>query len=231
VNDLAAAGGTALWLGILTAISPCPLATNIAAISYIGREVGQPGRVLASGLAYALGRVLAYVLVAALVVVSLLSVPGVAWFLQTRMNQFLGPVLVLMGLVILEWIKIPVPWGGASEKVHRWAVGAGVIGAGFLGLVFALSFCPVSAGLFFGSLIPLSVGAQSRIVLPALYGLGTGLPVVAFAVMIAAGAGSLARAFNVLTWIERRARVATGIVFILVGLYFVATQIFGAALW
>jgi len=230
MTELWAAGGTALWLGILTAISPCPLATNIAAISFIGRDVGHWSRILASGLAYTLGRVLAYVLVAAIIVASVLSLPQLASFLQTRMNQFLGPLLILMGIVLVGWIKVPVPWKGVSEAVQRRAAGAGIFGAGFLGLIFALSFCPMSAGLFFGSLIPLSVGAQSRVVLPALFGIGTGLPVFAFAVMIAIGAGSVARTFHALSWLERWARLGTGVVFIIVGIYFVVTQIFGMVL-
>ena len=215
--------GSALWLGILTSISPCPLATNIAAVSFIGRDAGRAGRVLASGASYALGRVLAYVVLAALIVTSILSIPGVAWFLQTRMSQVLGPVLILIGVFVLGWVRIPLPATKAGEALRRRAAGAGVLGAGLLGMLFALSFCPISAGLYFGSLIPLSISARSPVVIPALFGLGTGLPVVVFAAMIALGARGIGQAFNLIARVERWARVLTGITILGIGVYFVLT--------
>lgn len=230
MTEWAAGGGMAIWLGILTAISPCPLATNIAAVSFIGRDAGRTGRVLASGAAYALGRVLAYVVLAALIVTSILSIPGVAWFLQTRMNQVLGPVLILIGVFVLGWIRIPLPATKAGEALRRRAAGAGVLGAGLLGMLFALSFCPISAGLFFGSLIPLSVSARSPVVVPALFGVGTGLPVVVFAVMIALGARGVGRAFDLVARVERCSRVLTGVTILAVGVYFVLTQSLGITL-
>ena len=227
MTEWAADGATAFWLGLLTAISPCPLATNIAAVSFIGRKAGRTGQVLASGAAYALGRVLAYVVLAVLIVTSILSIPGVAWFLQTRMSQILGPLLILIGVFVLGWIRIPLPVTRIGEALQRRAAGAGTLGAGLLGMLFALSFCPVSAGLFFGSLLPLSVSARSPILFPAIFGLGTGLPVVAFAVMIALGARGVGQAFNLMTRIERWGRVVTGITFLAIGAYFVVTQNLG----
>jgi cytochrome c-type biogenesis protein len=230
VTALPAACATALWLGILTSISPCPLASNVAAISFVGRDVGRPRRVLVAGLVYALGRALAYVLVGALVVASLLSIPGVSFFLQRRMNQVLGPLLILIGVVLLGWLPIPRGDRGWSEGLQRRAAGAGLLGPGLLGILFALSFCPVSAGLFFGGLIPLATGVKSRIIVPAVYGLGTGLPVALFAVLLAVGATWVGRAFHVLTRIERAARPTTGVVFILAGLHLSATHLFGLGL-
>ncbi len=101
---------------------------------------------------------------------------------------------------------------------------------GLLGVLFALSFCPVSAGLFFGALIPLAVNAHSRVLLPAVYGIGTGLPVVVFAVLLVLGAQGIGRAFNALTKIERAARPITGAIFVLAGLYLTVTHIFGVNL-
>ena len=225
--EWAAGGATAFWLGILTAISPCPLAANIAAVSFIGRDAGRTGQVLASGVAYAFGRVLAYVVLATLIVTSVLSIPGVAWFLQDRMNQLLGPVLILVGVFVLGWIRIPLPATRFGEALQRRAAGAGVLGAGFLGMLFAVSFCPVSAGLFFGSLLPLSVSARSPIFIPTIFGIGTGLPVVVFAVMIALGARSVGRAFNLIARVERWARIVTGITILAIGVYFVLTQNLG----
>jgi cytochrome c biogenesis protein CcdA len=224
-----AAGATALWLGILTSISPCPLASNIAAVSYVGRRVGAPHRVILAGLAYSAGRALTYVAVAAVVVTSLLSVPSVSFFLQQRMNQVLGPLLIAVGLLMLGWLRLPWLDGPGAGAFAQRLAGAGMPGAAGLGVVFALSFCPVSAGLFFGGLLPLATGTGSRFVLPAVYGLGTGLPVIVLAALLALGAGGIGRAFRALTRFERVATRATGIVFVLAGLYLAVTHILGVS--
>ncbi len=229
MTEALAGGATAVWLGILTAISPCPLATNIAAISFISRDVGRSRRVLVSGLAYTLGRSAAYVGIGALVVASVLTIPGVSWFLQEQISRILGPLLIVIGILVLGWIRIPVPSLRIREVLQKRAAGAGAVGAGLLGMLFALSFCPVSAGLFFGSLVPLSLSARSPLALPALFGIGTGLPVLACAIPIALGANVVGRTFDVLTRIERWAKPVTGVVFILVGVYLVIGRFFGLA--
>jgi cytochrome c-type biogenesis protein len=229
MTELAAACAAAFWLGILTSISPCPLATNIAAVSYLGRDLGRPGRFAASGLSYALGRTAVYVGLAALVVTSLLSIPSVASFLQDEMNRVLGPVLVVAGIFVLGWVPLPRGWRGANEALQRRAAASGVLGAGMLGILFALTFCPVSAGLFFGSLVPLSASSGSRLVVPAAFGLGTGLPVIGIAAAVGFGLTGLGRAFHALTRFERVARRVTGFVFLAVGLWFVFTRTFAAA--
>ncbi len=230
MTELLTGVASALWLGILTSISPCPLASNVAAVSYVGRHAENPRRVLLAGLAYSAGRALTYVLVGSLVVASVLSVPSVSFFLQQRMNQILGPLLVLIGVGILGWIPLHLPGSGFSDGLRERVAGRGLLGAGGLGILFALSFCPVSAGLFFGGLIPLAVSANSRVVLPAVYGVGTGLPVVVFAVLIALGARGVARAFHALTGFERVARVATGVIFIGAGTYLILTHLLGAGI-
>jgi len=221
VTEGFAGGATAVWLGILTAISPCPLATNIAAVSFLGRNVGHSGRVVLSGLAYTLGRSLAYVGIAMLVVTSVLTIPGVSWFLQEQANRILGPLLIVIGVLVLGWIRIPIPSVGIGEALKMRAASGGAVGAGLLGMLFALSFCPVSVGLFFGSLIPLSVSARSPVALPALFGIGTGLPVLAVAIAIALGIDFVGRTFDLLARIERWAKPATGAIFILAGVYLV----------
>lgn len=219
----------ALWLGILTSISPCPLASNIAAVSYVGRHVEDPRRVLLAGLAYSTGRALTYVAVGSLVVASVLSIPSVSFFLQQRMNQILGPLLVLIGAGSLGWIPIRMPSTGFGQRLRERVARHGLLGAGGLGILFALSFCPVSAGLFFGGLIPLAMSARSSVVVPVVYGLGTGLPVVMFAVLIAFGARGVAKAFHALTGFERAARIATGVIFIGAGAYLIVTHLLGVS--
>ncbi len=230
MTEVLAGIGPALWLGILTSISPCPLASNVAAVSYVGRHASDPRRVLLAGLAYSAGRAITYVLVGWLVVTSILSLPGVSFFLQKRMNQVLGPLLVLIGAGILGWLPVHLPSTGFSESVRARVAGRGALGAGALGILFALSFCPVSAGLFFGGLVPLAIGAHSRVILPAVYGIGTGLPVVFFAVLIAFGARSVARVFDALAGFERVARVVTGVIFIGAGGWLILTHLLGVNL-
>jgi cytochrome c biogenesis protein CcdA len=229
VSEQLVAIGTAAWLGFLTSISPCPLASNIAAVSFVGRHVASPGRAVLAGVAYALGRALTYVLVAVLVVSSILSIPGVSFFLQERMNQVLGPLLILAGIVLLGWLKLP-SLSPVPRRAENGGRHAGILGAGVLGVVFALSFCPVSAGLFFGALIPLAANAGSRILLPSVYGIGTGLPVVFFAVLLAVSAHHVGRAFKALTAIEHAARRVTGVVFVLCGVYLILTHLMGVSL-
>jgi len=222
MTDTLIALGSALWLGIMTSVSPCPLATNIAAISFLGKKVTHPFFVLLSGIAYTAGRMITYVGLGFILINSFLSIPQAAQFLQKYMGQALGPLLIVTGLVLLEKIRINLPGLSLSHKHHSRLVEAGAPGAFLLGFVFALAFCPVSAALFFGSLIPLAVANKSGIILPLIYGIGTGLPVFIFAIAIALGVTSLSRWFHNITRVEYYTRKITGIIFILVGLYYTA---------
>lgn len=217
---------SALWLGVLTSISPCPLAANIAAISFVGKRVGNIPAVLLSGLLYTLGRVLTYILVGMIVVFGLLSVPEVAMFLQKYMSKLIGPILVLVGLFLLDVVRIGSGGVGVSGSMQEKVTAGGVWSALFLGMIFALSFCPVSAALFFGSLIPLAIERKSTFILPSLYGIGTGLPVLFFAILLAFSARTVGVAFRALSRIEVWARRITGVVFILAGIYLAAKNIF-----
>lgn len=220
------AAGTALWLGVLTSISPCPLATNIAAISYISKDLGAPGRVFATGAFYTAGRALTYLALAALLVASVLSIPQLSNFLQAYMNKLLGPILILVGMFLLDLLSLHFSASGVGGALEERFQGWGVWGAALLGGLFALSFCPVSAALFFGSLIPLALRQEAVVSLPALYGIGTGLPVLAFAILIAGGAQSVSRAFNRMAEVEKFARTVTGLVFVGAGIYFCLAYIF-----
>jgi cytochrome c biogenesis protein CcdA len=179
-----------------------------------------------SGLLYTLGRVVCYAFLGILVAFSLLSIPQTSYFLQTYMNKVLGPVLIVAGLLLFEVFSFAVPGVSISEKVAEKFKNIGVVGSLPLGVLFALSFCPVSAALFFGSLIPLALKNSSSIVLPSVYGIGTGLPVLAFALLTAIGIRNVGNLFNKIALIERWARKCTGLVFILAGSYYVLTHIF-----
>ena len=217
--------GSALWLGILTSISPCPLATNVAAISFLAKKITHPFFVLLSGIAYTLGRMVTYALLGFILINSIFGIPQVAQFLQKYMVIALGPILIVTGLILLDVIKINFPGLSLSQKHHNKLAEAGVPGAFLLGAVFALAFCPVSAALFFGSLIPLALQSKLGVILPFIYGIGTGLPVLVFAIAIAAGITSLSHWFNKLTQLELYMRKITGAIFILVGAYYIGIYV------
>lgn len=210
----------ALWLGILTSISPCPLASNIAAVSFLSKKIAHPALVFLSGLAYTAGRMISYAAVGWVIIHSLVSVPQIAMFLQKYMGKTLGPVLILTGLILVEVLSLRLPALSLSQKHHNQLAESGAPGAFFLGFIFALAFCPVAAALFFGSLIPLALSHPAGALLPFVYGVGTGLPVLAFAVAIALGVKTLSHWFNKLTAIELYTRRITGAVFIAAGSYY-----------
>jgi cytochrome c biogenesis protein CcdA len=217
--------GSALWLGILTSISPCPLATNIAAVSFLTKRITRPFLVFISGIAYTAGRTLAYALLGWIIINSLLSVPQVAQFLQKYMVKILGPVLIVTGLFLVEIITLK--WSGLiiSPKNQNRLAETGAPGAFILGILFALAFCPVSAALFFGSLIPLALNNKGGILLPFVYGIGTGLPVFIFALAITLGVTSMSKWVSKIAGLELYIRRLTGIIFILVGLYYTGIYI------
>lgn len=222
---------SALWFGILTSISPCPLATNIAATTFIGKQIGTRYGTLLAGLAYTGGRAAAYIAICFIIVAGVFSIPGISMFLQQYMNKLLGPFLIFVGLLILDIVPLRLPaWGGANSAFINRLSDGGTIGAIFLGFIFALSFCPVSAALFFGSVIPLALKFESGIWLPLCYGIGTALPVIGFALLLAYGTRAAAVFVRGLTAMERYLRRLTAAVFVGIGIYFTVIYTFGLTL-
>lgn len=217
---------SALWLGILTSISPCPLATNIAAVSFLSKKINNPKTVLFSSIAYISGRMVTYAVIGLIIISSLINIPSIANFLQTYMNKLIGPILILVGLFLFDLIKFNTFSLSISQEKQNKLADSGVIGAFFLGILFALSFCPIAAALFFGSLIPLALNSQIGVVYPFVYGLGTGIPVAIFALGIMLGMKSFSKWFHKITMIEQWTRKITGAIFILVGIYYIWAYIF-----
>lgn len=216
-------------LGLATAVAPCPLATNIAALSYIGRKVANRRWVVLSGTLYTLGRSLSYFLLAAVIVGGLTHLPGLATGLQHYGHLFLGPILVLVGMMLLELIRLPLPAASAEKAQHladRW----GLVGAFLLGVLFAMAFCPTSAAYFGAVITILSGQAATTLWLAFLYGVATGLPVFFFALLIATGTQWLGQAFRALTVVDRLVRSLTGTVFIVIGIYFILRYVFDVPL-
>lgn len=210
--------GTAIWLGILCSVSPCPLATNIAAIGFVGRKVGRMSLVLGAGLLYTLGRTLTYSVLGILLVGGLTAAPEISHLLEKYMNLLTGPLLILVGMVLLGLLPVRIPSGSVGRLGERLAR-TGIPGAFPLGVLFALSFCPTSAALFFGSLLPLAVKMHSGVLLPALFGIATGMPVLVFAFLFAFAANRIGRAYHRLAGAEVWAQRITGGIFLAAGIY------------
>ncbi|HQZ27723.1 MAG: hypothetical protein KBF76_14485 [Verrucomicrobiales bacterium] len=220
---------TALWLGIVTSVSPCPLATNVAAVSVLARRIDDRRRALAGAVLYTLGRMLVYIALALIVLAGLASMPALSAFLRREILPLVGPVLILVGLVVLGWIPLPINWraggAGAAEKLSKW----GLAGEFLLGGLFALSFCPTSAALFFGSLLPLAMASSMPPLPVALYGLGTALPVGILAVLLVVSSEKAARALDRVQSFQKVAVTLTAVVLIAVGVWMTLRDTLG--LW
>jgi len=222
-----AAALTALWTGVITSVSPCPLATNLAALTYISGHSGSHRlAVLAHGGLYALGRALAYAVIGFLLVKSLLSAPSFSFFMQKYGGQALSPILVLAGMYMLGMLGRGFA-GFNFFDPSKFKVKAGALSSLFMGVIFALVFCPVSAALYFGVIIPLAARNAAPFSLPLLYGLGTALPVIGTAVALDLGLKRLSAVTGLAGKFERYARPATGWVFVAAGVYLGLRDIFG----
>ncbi|MGL4944344.1 MAG: aromatic aminobenezylarsenical efflux permease ArsG family transporter [Thermoguttaceae bacterium] len=222
---LIAFGGVFL-LGVQTSISPCPLTTNIAAISYITRRAGNSRTVLFSGGLYTLGRVLVY-LVLAIAILSALFAGGeaVTRFLQTQIHGYLGPVLIVVGMLLLGMISLPL--GSVSgERAQRLADALGIWSALPLGAIFALAFCPTSAATFL-AMVTFAAQFQSNVAFPVVFGVGTAVPVLIVAGVIAVNASLLGRAFAMMQTLDWWTRTITGTLFIVIGIWFSLKYVYG----
>jgi cytochrome c biogenesis protein CcdA len=218
--ELLLAAGPAFTLGFLTSISPCLLATNVTAIGFIARRIDRPRYILLSGAAYTLGQALGFVALAALVVGSLVSIPAVSHWLQKYMFRVLGPILIIVGLFLVEWLKVSLGSGRLKGWAQRFGNSGGLWATALLGLLFAMSFCPTTAALFFGGLIPLAIAQESEFFLPLMYSIGVSVPVVAIVLVLGFAANWLGHIMRRVSEVEWWLRRGAGAVFIAVGLYF-----------
>jgi len=217
---------SALLLGLITAISPCPLATNIAALAYVSRRVTERRYAVITGVLYTLGRMFSYSILGVIIIVAGLEIPGVASFLQDFGEQVLGPLLIVVGVIMLIVNRIPLSLGDGKlssigEKIANW----GMIGGFLLGALFALAFCPYSAVLFFGVLIPLALKSTGGVILPAVYAIGTALPVLVFGTLLSFSVAKVSTWLNAVTRAEKVIRIIVSVIFIGVGIYCVVLWI------
>ncbi len=211
---------TAFLLGILTSISPCPLATNITAIAFISKELKTAKNTLLNGLFYTIGRGISYTTLAMLIFFGV-STFQISLIFQGWGDKVLGPVLIIIGLIMFGVIKINFKGGNKTvDKIKIWLSSKGYVGSLLLGMLFALAFCPYSGVLFFGALIPLVLSSPDGIFLPPIFALGTGLPVIIFSFLIAFSMQKLSHAFHIVKKTEKVMRHIVAAVFVGTGIYY-----------
>jgi cytochrome c-type biogenesis protein len=212
----------AFFIGLLTAMSPCPLATNITAIAYVSRRIDDSRHTLLVGLLYAAGRSVAYVAIAAVIVYTGLNVQTVSFFLQDYGAMLLGPLLIILGILMLDLVDITLPGGGGGRRLASLMEKLsekGFTGSFLLGILFALSFCPFSAVLFFGMLIPIALKSGDALLVPSIFGIATALPVIVVSVLLVGGIGQAARLLQRAQAVDYWVKRAVATVFIGIGIY------------
>jgi len=214
----------ALLLGLMAAVGPCTMATNVASIAYISRRITDRRYAVLASLLYSLGRMITYTLLGVLIIAIGLEVPAIRNFLENVGTYVLGPLLIVAGILMLLIDRFSFGGGGKlaalGNKVSDW----GLLGALLMGVIFALAFCPYSAVLFFAVLIPMALTSTGGVFLPPLFAIGTGLPVILFGVLIAVGVTAVSRWVNNLGKAEKVMRIIMAVIFIAVGIYYL-TQI------
>lgn len=211
---------TAIVLGLMTAISPCPLATNISAIGFISRDLVNRKRVFINGLVYTFGRVISYTGLAVLLYFGA-SRMNISMLFQGWGEKVLGPLLILIGLFMLGVLKIKFPgFSGLTDKIGENGKGS-YWSSLLLGMIFALAFCPYSGVLYFAMLIPMTIASPSGLYLPVFYAVATGLPVIVFAWLLAFAVGNVGKLYNHVKIFELWFRRVVAVVFIGVGVYYV----------
>jgi cytochrome c-type biogenesis protein len=210
---------TAIALGLMTAISPCPLATNISAIGFISRDIKNRNRVFISGLVYTLGRVISYTVLAVMLFFGADQM-NVTTIFQGWGEKVLGPLLIIIGFFMLDIINIKLPgFSGLTDKIGKNSSGS-YWSTLLLGIVFALAFCPYSAVLYFGMLIPITITSAGGLYLPVLFAVATGLPVIFFAWLLAFAIGNVSKRYAQIRAFELWFRRIIAVLFIGVGSYY-----------
>lgn len=215
----------AFLLGLMTALSPCPLATNITATAYLSKDIDHKYRVLFNGIFYTLGRIFTYTLLG-LVFYFGASPFKIAQLLQSVGGIWLGIALIGIGLLMLDLIRINVP--GTNKLTAKLSEKKGTKSywnAFLLGLLFALAFCPYSGVLYFGGLIPMTIASSSGLLLPPVFAIATGLPVIVISWIIAYSIGNIGKFYDKMTLFQKRFKQIIAVIFIVVGIYYTIINI------
>ena len=211
---------SAFLIGLMTAISPCPLATNITATAYISKNLGNKRRIFFNGLIYTLGRAISYTAVGTILFFGA-SKFDISSFFHTYGERLLGPLLIIIGIFMLDLISINFPGvGNLTEKLNGEKIRGKYWGALLMGMIFALAFCPYSGVLYFGMLIPLTISQADGLILPVVFAIATGLPVIIIAYLLAFTLSGVGNFYNKVKSFEYWFRKVAAVIFIVAGLYF-----------
>lgn len=222
LNNSSTPALTAFLLGLLTALSPCPLATNIAAIGFIGKDIEDRKRIFRNGLLYTLGRILSYTLLGVILILVLkegASMFGIQKTIGTWGELLLGPLLLVIGLFMLLGDRINLPQFGFKGNAEELAKKGGW-GALLIGILFAMAFCPTSSVFYFGMLIPMSATATAGYLLPVIFAIATSIPVLAVAWILAFSVQKMGNFYGKMQKIQKWMKHIVGILFLLVGIYY-----------
>ena len=212
----------AFFIGLMTAISPCPLATNITAIAYASKKIGNRKHTLLVGILYTIGRMIVYIGIAAIIVWIGISTFSISITLQKYGKVLLGPLMLLFGILMLNIFNIS--FGKSSDKLTKlkeYFSEKGLLGSLFLGMLFALAFCPISGVFYFGMLIPLAIQNSDPILIPSIFAIATGLPVIIFSLILVFSVSKLGDVMKKVQTFEKWTRKAVAIIFIVVGFYYI----------
>lgn len=213
---------TAFLLGLLTALSPCPLATNISAIGFIGKDIENRKRIFRNGLLYTLGRIISYTMLGVILIMILKG--GSSMFgIQKTVGKWgelvLGPLLIVIGLFMLFGGRLNLPKFGFSANAEGLARKGGW-GALMIGILFALAFCPTSGVFYFGMLIPMSATASAGYLLPVVFAVATAIPVLIVAWILAFSVQQIGSFYGKMQKVQRWMNLIVGVLFIIIGIYY-----------
>lgn len=217
---------TSLGLGALTVIHPCPLSTNIAAVSLLySWKQNYKSRIL-TALLFVFGEIVTFAVLGILISFGMLNLPIVANFLQVYMRQLLGPILIMVGM-ILSGILLPRQYTlKISEHFPLVFSKFGISGGLVLGILIALSFCPMSAAIFFGVLIPLAISSNTVVLYPVFFGIGSSIPLLLIVIVITKSTVLFNRSFLLKKSVEKKLREVASIAVILIGIFMSLRYIF-----
>ena len=211
---------TAMILGLMTAISPCPLATNISAIGFISRDIEDRRRVFLNGLVYTLGRAISYTGIAVIIYFGAGQIDLSGWF-QRWGEKLLGPILIIIGLFMLDFITVNLPGiGSFTEKIGEKGRSS-YMNTLFLGMLFAMAFCPYSGVLYFVMLIPMTIASADGLLLPVVFAIATGIPVIIFAWLLAFAVGNVGKMYSRIKVFEIWFRRVVAVLFIGVCIWYI----------
>jgi len=212
---------TALFLGIVSSVGPCTMATNIAAIAYISQRLEDRRFAFLASLLYSLGRIVTYTLLGILIIGIGMEVPAIRNFLEDAGTYILGPLLLIAGILMLVDHKISFGGGGRLAALGKKFAERGLWGSFIMGVIFALAFCPYSAVLFFAVLMPLALTADAGLLLPPMFGIGSGFLVIFFGILLMVSVSAVSKWVTNLSKAEKVMRILMALIFIGVGIYYI----------